>query len=113
MSLHDQYRIFYHCDETGGHVPSDQAVAYELDTIIDMSMQILREDGDFLGIIDAADACVQFMSLGGGKIEIDIPDRQRKGSFKKQIHENEIEFVVRNVASLFSSTRTGFVFEAW
>jgi hypothetical protein len=113
MSLADQYRIFYSCESSRDHVPNDKPVSYPLDTIIDMAMQLLQDDGDFLGILNEADVCVQFMALGGGMIEIDIPDPPRRGSHSKSIRENELEAQVKNVASLFSPQRIGFKFSAW
>lgn len=113
MSLNDHYRIFYNCESSGDFVPHDQPVSYPLDTIIDMALQLLQDDGDFLGILNEADVCVQFMALGGGMIEIDIPDPPKRGSHSKSINESELEAQVKNVVSLFSPQRFGFTFNAW
>ena len=114
MSLDEEFRIFYHCTETGDHVPSDEAVKYPLDTIIDMAMQLVRRSGDFLGVLDGTGKCVQFMAVGGGMVEIDIPDPVKRGSHTKSISENELEIQLKKVASLFTGKEpVGFKFVSW
>ena len=113
MSPDQEYRIFYHCAETGDDAPSDEAVAYPLDTIIDMAMQLVREDGDFLGVLDGSGKCVQFISTGAGLVEVDIPDPAKRGSHKKSITESALENQVKSLASLFHGKLDGFTFTPW
>ena len=112
MPLHDKYSIFYHCEESGDDVPSNSPVEYQLDTIIDMSMQLLLSDGDFFGVVNGEGRTVQFI-VDGNSIVIDIPDLIKQGSHSREIRMSELENTIKCIDQLFLDNLKGYKFSSW
>ena len=101
-----EYKVFF-ADYCEGKILDSKDARYApLDEILHSMDCVLHMPNNFLGIIDADDATLQFMVCDDKQIFVDIPQTSRKGSLTKTISLAECLDLVRNMGPLISAVDT-------
>lgn len=108
------YRVFYCCNSSGDEIESENAIGMDRDTIVGTAMQLLREEGDFFGIIDEKDNTLQFLLGENEEVLMEVPKPSGGGSNGKQIMISEVESVLLSLeGEIDPSSFSGMKFESW
>jgi hypothetical protein len=76
--------------------------------------EVLTAPDNFFGIVDRADAILQFAVNDDSTIRIDLPDPTRKGSLVKDADLEECITLVRQVGPALAELNiVGMEFESW
>ncbi len=109
-----KFKLFYTDYSNDKHVRSDDAQSATLEEIIDCMKGLLYEEDNFVGIIDSDDVMLQFMVEDTGKICIDIPIHDRKGSFTRSTDLDECIQVVNALQNaIVMEDIKGLEFKSW
>ena len=108
------FKTFYYCESTNDRVDAENAIEVDRDTLINIAMQILREEGDFIGVTSNFGCTLQFMVSGSGSLTMEIPSPENKESYAKEIHVSEIEDVLIPLKEDFcKESFSGMNFVSW
>ena len=109
-----EYKIFYTCYETDNSVLADNPYVTDRDTMIATGQQVLRGDGDFIGVIDENGRTLQMMIDGLNDVRIEILEPSKRGSWARTASVRDIENELLSIVQPFdANTAKGMVFESW
>ncbi len=109
------YSIFFIIEAIGREVTSDKSEACaDVETYIDL-FESLSVDGDFFGLIDVNDVCLQIRFEGENRqYWIEVPRPDLKGSYGAYINYDSAIKVLRDLPSTLPlEGLSGFEFIAW
>jgi predicted Zn finger-like uncharacterized protein len=107
--------VVFECDYRTGRNrdPEDQAY-YDFDQIERSMREVLTGPRNYFGVIDQFGVTLQFMANADGSVQVDVPDRTRKGSMTKDASLEEcVRLVLSAGPSLAELVIPGLVFEPW
>lgn len=108
------FKFFYTDYSTEKSVRSDEAVSETVDNVIGHMKAMLKEEDNFIGLIDENNLMIQFMVEGDGSICIDVPMHDRKGSLTKNADLNEaIDVVLSLKGEIVWEEIDGLEFKPW
>lgn len=108
------FKFFYTDYSTDKSVRSDEAVSETVDNVIEHMKAMLKEEDNFIGLIDENNLMIQFMVEDDGSICIDVPMHDRKGSLAKNADLNEaIDVVLSLKDEIVWEEIDGLEFKPW
>ena len=108
------FKFFYTDYSTDKSVRSDEAVSETVDKVIEHMKAMLKDEDNFIGLIDENNQMLQFMVEGDGAICVDVPMHDRKGSLTKSADLNEaIEIVLGLKGQIIWEEIDGLEFKPW
>jgi hypothetical protein len=108
------YRVFYCCYSTDSRIESEVAVPADKRLFLVLASQVLLKATDFFGIIDAHGGVLQFYIEKDGRIWMEVPAPEKKGSYGCHITKNEMESVLRDPPVYFTPGKfPKLEFTAW
>ena len=101
------FLVFYGCKSTGERVSEDAPVTTSRLGVCDLARSVLREPGDFLGLVDASERCVQFMVEDGSHVWMEMPDPGEQAVRGRVIHFIDLLDTIRALPASFESVALG------
>ena len=90
------YQVFYTSYSLQESVSSSSPRLLDADQLKMLSLRILKEDDDFLGVIDNEDRVIQFMRNAANYFLVEIPDLEAKNSLQRNLSTEEtLELIAR------------------
>lgn len=101
------FHVFYCRQRTGDTIDSYDPEPMPLERIVDLAINVLEGNGDFLGLVDDDDGLLQFIYLARGDdderpIRMEIPDMARHGYYIKHVSSGELLDVLRELPDRLS-----------
>lgn len=112
------FHVFYCRQRTGDSIDSYRPEPMPLRHIVDLALDVLKNTGDFLGLVDDDQGLLQFMYLAREEgdarpIRVEIPDMARHGTYTRQLSPCELPDVLRRLPKRLSKdTVPGLHFES-
>ena len=107
-------KLFFTDYNEDNHIRSDEAKPANLAQIIECLKIRLKDEDNFVGLIDGNDVMLQFMVEEGGQLSVDVPINDRKGSFTKAADlKGCIEIVESLGRTIAVDNIDGLEFKAW
>ncbi len=108
------YQVFYTSYSLQQSVSSSSPRLLDVDQLKALILRIIKEEDDFLGVIDSEDRVIQFMRSAGDNFLVEIPDFEAKNSLQRQLSREEtLELIARLPASLRALDLSPFDLVAW
>jgi hypothetical protein len=108
------YQVFYTSYSLQESVSSSSPRLLDADQLKTLSLRILKEEEDFLGVIDNEDRVIQFMRSATDDFLVEIPDLEAKNSLQRHLSTEEtLELIARLPSILGNLDLSPFDLVAW
>lgn len=108
------YQVFYTSYSLQQSVSSSSPRLLDADQLKTLSLRILKEEDDFLGVIDNEDRVIQFMRSAADDFRVEIPDVDARNSLQRHLSTEEtLELIARLPTSLRDLDLSPFNLVAW
>lgn len=96
------FHVFYYQHRTGEMIDSYAPQPIPRDRILPLAHHILKDTGDFIGLLDDDDRLLQFMMLTRDPadpqpIRLDMPAGNQQGAYIKQVSTDELATILRRL----------------
>lgn len=109
-----EVKTFYCCHSSGDEIPSSDPVVFDLDTAVDIALQVLRKPGDFIGFVDSNNRVLQFRFDESEQVWVEHPSPKDGGSFGKFVSYPEVEKLIKNLPEkLHKMCLPDLEFQSW
>jgi hypothetical protein len=97
-----EFHVFYCCRRTGEGIASHAPAPLERDQIAALAIQVLEENGDFIGLVDDDDSVLQFIYLARTEsdrqpIRMEIPDLHQRQNLIRHISNAELRALLQSL----------------
>ena len=108
------YRTFYNIVRVGYPVEPEKAVELDTMTIVDELLSRLKEEREYLGLIDDAGTTLQMMYDGDLKYWVEVPCPEKGGSYGKYFDISSARELLLGLSGRFPKDGyAGFEFKSW
>ena len=108
------YQVFYTSYSLQESVSSSSPRLLDADQLKMLSLRILKEEDDFLGVIDNEDRVIQFMRSAADDFLVEIPDFDARNSLQRHLSTEEtLELIARLPGILRNLDLSPFDLVAW
>ena len=108
------YQVFYTSYSLQQSVSSSSPRLLDGDQLKALILNILKEEDDFLGVIDNEDRVIQFMRSAADNFLVEIPSFDAKNSLQRHLSTEEtLELIARLPTSLRDLDLSPFNLVAW
>jgi hypothetical protein len=92
---------FYSCHSTGKAIPYQSPIEVSLEQVLDLAREVLREEGDFLGVVGNDGAVVQLRVEGDSRVWVEAPDAAQGKAFGRLVWLVDVVDVLRSLREPF------------
>ncbi len=108
------YQVFYTSHSLQQSVSSSAPRLLDADQLKALILRILKEEDDFLGVIDSEDRVIQFMCSAADSFLVEIPSLDAKNSLQRHLSREEtLKLITRLPASLRDLDLSRFELVVW
>ena len=109
------YRAFYNIIRAGEYVDSDDSISITLLEVFEELLPKIKEDKEYLGLIDSKDTTLQFMyEAESDQFWTEIPNPEKNGSYGRNIEYEDMHEFLRDLPEVFPTEGFGgFKFQPW
>ena len=102
-----EFRAFFNCKATGESLSGDAPSSVSTSGICDIARRVMREEGDFLGLVDSAGRVLQFRMEGYRTVWMETPVPGERASYGRSVLLLDLLDVLRGLPSSFELSRLG------
>ncbi len=108
------YQVFYTSYSLQQSVSSSSPRLLDADQLKTLLLRILKEEDDFLGVIDNENRVIQFMRGAADDFRVEIPDFDARNSLQRHLSTEEtLELLACLTTSLRDLDHSRFDLVAW